>query len=366
MTDCQNLRIFHQTFGVEPILRIMTLIRDSSRKQPLYDRTLRLYELFIDGVRLGHLPNGVLQTILDFLLGMALVPEAKPATKRIVIDCLAVVMIHLIVDETKQFLPIILDLTIVDFVYNILQSAIEEVREYAFKVICLLLSKDPASKAKFCFETITDLLKTQAQSMSMCTTILDASTGKYINVNDLCPTDDALVIQMMNASRSALKIVSQIKQSFQQIRKTAIVYLEMVDCFLAALGCVANDVSRHMCLKQFTTMLFEHNNIEVIFDSGSLQKLISSIFTLQIAVTQQGELSYTAKKFYENYLFDRFSQISTYAGGYSTTEDDPLHTSGNKSGSASHQEVQFPTRTLDAVLDLLAQIVVKDLYRPCF
>ena len=32
LTDNKNLRIFHQTFGIEPILKIMTLIRASSRK----------------------------------------------------------------------------------------------------------------------------------------------------------------------------------------------------------------------------------------------------------------------------------------------------------------------------------------------
>jgi len=50
-------------------------------------------------------------------------------------------------------------------------------------------------------------------------------------------------------------------------------------------------------------------------------------------VTTGEEISYSVKVFYENYLFEKHSQAVGLMGGYSTTEDDPLHTSGNKSES---------------------------------
>jgi len=46
--------------------------------------------------------------------------------------------------------------------------------------------------------------------MNLGMIILDASVGKFVNVNDLTPVQDSVVIQMMNASKSAQKIVLQI------------------------------------------------------------------------------------------------------------------------------------------------------------
>jgi hypothetical protein len=85
--------------------------------------------------------------------------------------------------------------------------------------------------------------------MTFCLTLLDAATSKFSNVNDLTPPDDALVIQMMNASRSASKIVIKIKQGFEQKKGTKFEHLEMIGCFFSALGQVTNDVQRHMCVK---------------------------------------------------------------------------------------------------------------------
>jgi hypothetical protein len=56
----------------------------------------------------------------------------------------------------------------------------------------------------------------------------------------------------------------------------------MVDCFITALGKVVNDVSRHMCLKQFTYLLMEQNNIEVVGDK--VQSIIYQLFQLQVDI----------------------------------------------------------------------------------
>ena len=83
----------------------------------------------------------------------------------------------------------------------------------------------------------------------------------------------------------------------------------MLECFLSALSRVKNDVSRHMCLKQFTVMLIEHDNIKSIFDQSLLSKLVGNLFRFECEVTQGDEVSFTARKFYENYLFGRYTQI---------------------------------------------------------
>lgn len=65
-----------------------------------------LYELFIDGARLKILDTKVFQGILDYLVKIALGEDAsRPMTTRIVIDCLSVIMIHLVVDDSDQLLP---------------------------------------------------------------------------------------------------------------------------------------------------------------------------------------------------------------------------------------------------------------------
>ena len=127
---------------------------------------------------------------------------------RIVIDCLSVIAIHLVIDETNQLLPQLVSQNMIKYFYTLLQSPLVEVREYSFKLCCLLLSKSEEFRTNLDYSTVEDLLITTDQSMSLCMIILDCSIGKYINVNDLTPEDDSNVIQMMNASTSAQKIVS--------------------------------------------------------------------------------------------------------------------------------------------------------------
>lgn len=81
-----------------------------------------------------------------------------------------------------------------EFFYKILQSKEVEIREYTFKVICLFLSKSQKIKESLCYETLQDLLALQEQSMNLCMVILDASINKFVNVNDVTPEDDSLVI----------------------------------------------------------------------------------------------------------------------------------------------------------------------------
>jgi hypothetical protein len=79
-------------------------------------------------------------------------------TTRIVIDCLSVIMIHLVVDETNNLMHLLLNLDIVTFMYKFLQSKVVEIREYAFKVICLLLFKSKEVQNLICYDIIFDLL----------------------------------------------------------------------------------------------------------------------------------------------------------------------------------------------------------------
>jgi|LauGreDrversion4_2_1035121.scaffolds.fasta_scaffold52615_3 hypothetical protein len=43
--------------------------------------------------------------------------------------------------------------------------------------------------------------------MNLCMVVLDSALGRFVNVSDLTPENDSLVIQMMNQSKSAQKIV---------------------------------------------------------------------------------------------------------------------------------------------------------------
>lgn len=82
-------------------------------------------------------------------------------TTRIVIDCLSVIMIHLVVDDTNNLMQLLLNLDIVAFMYKLLQSKVVEIREYAFKVICLLLSKSKEVQISINYDTLFDLLSMQ-------------------------------------------------------------------------------------------------------------------------------------------------------------------------------------------------------------
>jgi hypothetical protein len=58
-------------------------------------------------------------------------------------------------------------------------------------MITLVLSK---AKVSLDYDLVSDLLLLHEQSMNICTIIIDAACQKFENVNDVAPTDDALVI----------------------------------------------------------------------------------------------------------------------------------------------------------------------------
>lgn len=78
-------------------------------------------------------------------------------------------------------------------------------------------------------------------------------------------------------------------------------HLDMVDCFITALGKVVNDVSRHMCLKQFTYLLIDQNNIEVVGDK--VQSIVYQLFQLQVDFVTCKDLPTSVQEWYDNYLF---------------------------------------------------------------
>ena len=46
-----NLIRFFSEFGVKPVLQLFSIIKENSRKAALYEITLRIVELMINGVR---------------------------------------------------------------------------------------------------------------------------------------------------------------------------------------------------------------------------------------------------------------------------------------------------------------------------
>lgn len=120
-----------------------------------------MYELFIDATRMEILPTEVLFNVFDFLLKMAHSNGPQLMTNRICIDLLSVIMIHLVVDETQKLLPQMLSFDIVNFFYKILQSPLVEVREYTFKIICLLLTRSKKIRDELSYTIIEDILSLQ-------------------------------------------------------------------------------------------------------------------------------------------------------------------------------------------------------------
>ena len=69
-----------------------------------------------------------------------------------------------------------------------------EMREYAVRALCYGL-KVSTTELNLDFAAVTKIIKSkEQQSFALCLALLDASTGKFDNVNELCPTDDSLVI----------------------------------------------------------------------------------------------------------------------------------------------------------------------------
>lgn len=67
-------------------------------------------------------------------------------------------MIHLVVDESGTLLFQLLNLAPDQLFYSLLQSKTVEIREYAFKIITLVLSK---SNVSLNYDLVTDLLLLQ-------------------------------------------------------------------------------------------------------------------------------------------------------------------------------------------------------------
>jgi len=85
----------------------------------------------------------------------------------------------------------------------------------------------------------------------------------------------------------------------------------LLQCFLAALAKVPNDVSRHMCLKQMSSVLIENDNINVIFNtSGDLQKLLLGMYNFTLNITNTDDLSLQSKQYYDTYLFQKHISVT--------------------------------------------------------
>lgn len=122
----------------------------------------------------------------------------------------------------------------------------------------------------------------------MCQNILEASIGKFDNVNDLSPTDDACAIQMLNRSKNAALVVEEIKEALNKTKPTTIEYPELIPCFFAALPKVRNDVQRSLCLKQLQGMVNEHEtNLDLFMSDHEFPNLVHMIFTYLNSFTQQ-------------------------------------------------------------------------------
>lgn len=82
LTEDRNLKIFHRNFDLNPILNLCKLVEYNYRLQNLYDPTLALVELFINGIRRDLFENSErdLQRALDFILTLDI--QSKPDENR--------------------------------------------------------------------------------------------------------------------------------------------------------------------------------------------------------------------------------------------------------------------------------------------
>jgi hypothetical protein len=66
------LKVFHRNFNLQPVLDLFGVIESNYRLLNLYDCTLALFELFIDGIRRNLFESAKkdLELALDFILTM--------------------------------------------------------------------------------------------------------------------------------------------------------------------------------------------------------------------------------------------------------------------------------------------------------
>ena len=63
--------LFFRNFGFKPISALLTMIKDSPRKAALYEVTISLTELLINGVRQKILDTDLLSKLVQYLLVIA-------------------------------------------------------------------------------------------------------------------------------------------------------------------------------------------------------------------------------------------------------------------------------------------------------
>ena len=51
LSEDRNLVVFHRNFNMQPILSLFGVMESNYRLTNLYDSTLALFELFVDGIR---------------------------------------------------------------------------------------------------------------------------------------------------------------------------------------------------------------------------------------------------------------------------------------------------------------------------
>jgi hypothetical protein len=145
LADDRNLTIYHRKFKLAPILTLFKIVSSNIRLINLYDATLGLFELCIDGIRRELFPEPItdLQYILDFVFTLDL-QNPTQINARIIIDCLSILAIHVLSENNQSsLLNKMLTFDLVPLSMMLLSKEQIEIREYALKFLQLLLLKSP-------------------------------------------------------------------------------------------------------------------------------------------------------------------------------------------------------------------------------
>lgn len=92
-----NKAVFEEGIGVTTMLKLLQLLTVDSKFMAIYDKSLQIFEMFIEAVKNDVVWNALydLQLVMDFILSLNY--SSIKATK-LGLDCLSVIALHLIVE----------------------------------------------------------------------------------------------------------------------------------------------------------------------------------------------------------------------------------------------------------------------------
>lgn len=156
LSEDRNLIVFHRNFNLQPILNLFSVIESNYRLTNLYDSTLALFELFIDGIRRNLFDSAEkdLSLALDFILTIDIRSQREgqllsTIQTRVIIDSLSIIAIHLLSEaNVSSLIEKLLKVDLVALSLMLMSKDEIEIREYAVKFFQLLLLRSPEGFAK--------------------------------------------------------------------------------------------------------------------------------------------------------------------------------------------------------------------------